>query len=348
MAATTVLVTGVTGYIGGSVLTYLLGSNGTQIKPVKISALLRNEEKARLLADKGVDTVVFEERDATNHLQKIGANFDVIIDPAFTFQPSYCEALIAGQGDRKKLSGKEVYYIHQSGTSNIANQPISKAFTETRTYSDKEDILAYQRFRESVDAFGQRTSDLAVLDAGLREGVKTSSIMSPTIFGRGTGQFNQSTVQTPLLVRAAIKLGHAVVVGDGSSVWNCVSIHDLCSLYSLLLSRILSGQDIATGEMGVIFSENGTFNWLELAQTIAETGTQLGLLQTNEITHLDPEKAAEVLFPFPTFCELGLGSTALTKADCAREYGWNPVHSKSDMMESVKLEFEAAIAASKQ
>ncbi|OQU99115.1 Glutathione S-transferase, domain-containing protein [Cladophialophora immunda] len=333
--------------IGGSILASLLRSKDIVFSSVRLSALVRSEQHAKVLSEEGIDVVHFDDTNAINQFQKIGAGFDIIIDPAFTFQPSYCEALIAGQGQRKVRTAQEVYYIHQSGTSNIANQPITKGFTETRTYSDKENIFAYQRFRESVDTFGQRTSDLAVLDAGLREGVKTTSVMSPLIFGKGTGYFNRTTIQVPLLVGAAIKSKQAVVVGDGLGSWNLVSIDDLCSLYAILLSRIVSGQGVVSGEQDLLFSENGTFTWLELSQTIADVGVQLGVLKTKEISHLSPEQAAEVLFPFPSVCEVGLGSTSLTKADLAREYGWQPVHTKKDLLEGVRSVFESAIAASK-
>ena len=106
--------------------------------------------------------------------------------------------------------------IHTSGTSNMADQPISGTYLEDKTFDDeKDDIYAYEKMRNEKYAYAQRSAELGVIDAGLETGVKTIVIMSPTIYGIGTGHFNKSSIQVPAYAQVTIENGHGVIVGEG-------------------------------------------------------------------------------------------------------------------------------------
>jgi len=132
--------------------------------------------------------------------------------------------------------------------------------------------------------------------------------MSPTIYGVGTGLFNKLSIQVPTLIRSAIKAGRSEVLGEGSGQWDYVHVADLVTLYTLLLKRVLAGEEIPTGKKGIIFSSAGRYKWLDLAKGIASALFSLGAIKTEEVSHIDVSEAAKWSGGLTLNAELGFAS----------------------------------------
>ena len=235
----------------------------------------------------------------------------VVINTANGFHYNSARALILGLGERKKQTGKQTHFIHvrcinlfksyvsqskanqTSGTSNLGDRPVSGKYTETRIFSDKEDIYSYEKYRENIEAYDQRTTDLVVVKTGLEAGVKTYIIMSPTIYGVGSGFFNNLSIQIPTMIREAIRVGKAEVISNGSEYWDHVHISDLAQLYTLILEKAVDGSDIPSGEQAIYFSETGEHTWLQLSQGIAKAGFELCALKSPEVGQITLAEAAD-------------------------------------------------------
>ncbi|TKA64309.1 hypothetical protein B0A49_07093 [Cryomyces minteri] len=191
-----ILIVGATGYIGGSVLSKLLSSQENAVRKCEVSALVREEERAEAMAKLGVTPIIFRDLDDVGHLRRVVSEHDVVIDMAPGYHAVASKALIAGLGDRKKRTGKEVFYIQTDGHPTLATAR-SLAHTPNR------------------EVYAQRTTVIGVVEAGLASGVKTYVIMSPTSYGLGSGIYNQLSIQIPILIRAALKAGRAEVIGEG-------------------------------------------------------------------------------------------------------------------------------------
>ena len=119
--------------------------------------------------------------------------------------------------------------------------------------------------------------------------------MSPTIYGLGSGHFNRSSIQLPILIRSALQTGHVSVLGPGHGAWDAVHIDDLVLLYELLLAKILNGdQDVPSGTKGIFFSETGDFTWAQLAEGLAKAMKKQGLVETDEVKYLTLKEAADL------------------------------------------------------
>ncbi|KAK0302338.1 hypothetical protein LTR82_017908, partial [Friedmanniomyces endolithicus] len=260
-----IMLTGATGYVGGSILAHLVKSDHSAVKDITITCLVRGTDRvAKLNTTYGrrVHPVLCKDLDDIDRTIEIASQHDVIINTTLGYHPASAVALVQGLTKRKQTTGKDVYIIHTSGTSNLAAQPITKAYTESdpsRVFDDsKDDIYGYEKTRNEQQSYGQRTSELGVIDTGLERDVRTLVIMSPTIYGIGTGDFNRSSHQVPAYVKATIANGHAVVVGDGEGTWDHTHVEDLAELYFLCLLNILEkdGKDLPFGREGIIFSGN--------------------------------------------------------------------------------------------
>ncbi|SPO01202.1 related to NAD dependent epimerase/dehydratase family protein [Cephalotrichum gorgonifer] len=340
MSGTKILITGATGYIGGSVLSTLLRSSSPHIQGSKFSALVRKQEQADILKQHGVEGIVFSGLDDTEFVRKVASDHDVVIHTASSQHTAAAEAIILGLADRQKQTGKETDLIHTSGTSSIGDHPISKTYLESRILSDKDDIYEYQRQRESMQTYVQRTTDLAVFEKGEAAGVKTYILMSPTIYGLGSGLFNRTSIQIDAIIRAARRDGFSSVAGTGSGEWDHVHIEDLVELYDLVLSRLLAGDKLPANKQGIYFNETGNQSWREVSERVAKEGKKLGYLSTDEVREVSLDEAAKTFGSPRSAVEPGFASRARSSADRSREIGWKPKKTRKDFEESFAEEWK--------
>ncbi|KAF2194063.1 NAD(P)-binding protein [Zopfia rhizophila CBS 207.26] len=291
-----ILITGATGYIGGSILSHLLTLS--TLKSAKFFALIRNPTQAPLFQPLGVEP--------------------------------HARALVLGLGDRLKENPNTFvpHIIHTSGTSNLADRPFSvpdRKLPFELTDLEPEKVYETEKKLEEVEPYLQRTAELVVIDTGIRVGIKTHVIMSPTIYGEGSGPGNKLSIQIPNLVKAAIKDGFASVVGDGTQEWDHVHIDDLTELYGVVLQRIVEGKSMPSGKEGILFSETGRHSWGEVAKNVAEVGAKLGKLNTTKVKSVSMDDGIQKWNPAAsTHVELGFASNSRTKSEKAKEWGWKP------------------------
>ncbi|KAI2468607.1 NAD dependent epimerase/dehydratase family protein [Annulohypoxylon bovei var. microspora] len=336
-----ILLTGATGYIGGTILSHLLNSPFTALRAATITCLLRGPDRAtRLISAYGsrVNPIVYKDLDDTEATVAAAAQHDIVINTTDGWHAASSQALLRGLAQRKASTGRDVWFIQTSGTSNIGDRPITKTWVEQegREFDDaKDDIYGYEKEREQKEReqkgcpYPQRTTELAVVDTGLELGVKTLVIMSPTIFGFGTGLWNKLSVQIPLLASAALQNKRAVVVGDGKGTWDHVHIEDLAELYVLVVGRILEkgGKDVPTGKKGIIFSGNGRHLWLEVTQGLADVIHEKGLIADRQVQSIGISDTIKIMgskIPTEDMVELGFVSNSRTVSNVARGLGWKP------------------------
>jgi nucleoside-diphosphate-sugar epimerase len=149
-----------------------------------------------------------------------------------------------------------------------------------------------------------------VIDTGREVGVTTYLIMSPLIYGIGSGFFNKLSIQIPLLTRVAIAQKQAIVIGKGDAVWNHVHIADLVGLYVRFVEKILAGETAAlpSNEKGIYFSATGEQTWQEVSEAVAKAGLALGALNTADVKSVSVEEAGKLTGADLQLVELGFAS----------------------------------------
>ncbi|KAH7002285.1 hypothetical protein EDB80DRAFT_720351 [Ilyonectria destructans] len=344
MAQLKVLLTGATGYIGGSVLSTLLASSNPLIQDLSITALVRKQQQADVLEVRGVKPVVFRDLDDVEHLTSVASEHDVVIHTASGFHLGSALALISGLGARKKETGAGVHYIHTSGTWNFADSSPASQGTSPADISDKSDLYAVLKQLEAQTPFSQRTTLLEVVSASEREGVNAYILMPPDIYGPGTGLFNQHTMQLFDFVKGALDAGRAEYVGSSSGGAGHVHVEDLAALYEMILGRVLAGEDVPAGRDGLIFTETGYHHWLDVSKMINDVGTRSGLWTTTEPIPITVEDAAKKW--------MGGDLEALKNSFCLRnrtipqlalELGWKPQKTEDDWQNWIEQTFEMAL-----
>ncbi|KAL2858498.1 hypothetical protein BJY01DRAFT_230692 [Aspergillus pseudoustus] len=245
--AGSILITGISGYIGGSIPSAILDGQSNEYFQLDISALVRsNSQAAAVDRLAGVHSVTVKAFDELDRLEELGEQFDstlityaVIIILIYqrcdspTNWDSYnsrrcrmahglAKAFVNGLSKRR-AAGKKGHYNQIFGTSNLSDRPHSANFVEMRTFSEDEDIYSYEKSREAKE-----------------HNVLTCIVMAPTIFGLGTGPFNKWSVQLPAIIADALQSQHVKVIGGGQTAWSRVHIEDLTDLFVLLVRRIVN------------------------------------------------------------------------------------------------------------
>ncbi|KIL84559.1 nad dependent epimerase dehydratase family protein [Fusarium avenaceum] len=315
----------------------VLGASGYINKAAVRFSAVRHESQGDILQKHGVNTVLFSGLDDVNFVQRVAAQNDIAINTANTFHSSVAKAIIEGLAARQEETGYPTHLIQTSGSGSFADNHVSQRYIETRILSDKDDIYEYEKYREKIEPFPQRSTDVTVVEYGQQLGVRTYIVSSPIIYGLGSGFFNRRSMQIEALIRDARQDGYVSQVGDGKGEWDYVHIDDLVALYELLVVHILKGDDISFNAAGYYFSETGYVSWKEISQHIAQVGKELGLLKTDNVKELTLEEASEKLLKRgPDVAELGWGSRSRTRADRSREIGWQPSKMVDDFLANFK------------
>lgn len=185
-----ILLTGVTGYIGGSVLHQLLRSKHPSIQEAEIACLVRGQDRVVQLHNafgSRLKVVLFEGLEDTAHLVEIASQYDVVFNMTLGYHLASAVAFVKGLSLRRVHTGRDVWLVHTSGVSNLADQPLSGDHIEPspdREFNDSEDdIYTYEKTRNARKRYIQQTTELGMIDAGLESGVKTVVLMSPLIYG---------------------------------------------------------------------------------------------------------------------------------------------------------------------
>lgn len=279
-------VTGVTGYIGGSVARRLV------LDGYDVVGLVRDPAAGERVQATGVRAVVGSLDDA-QLLGELARAADVIVDAADSDHRAAAEALVAA------LRGTGKTLIHTSGSSIVADQGTGAG--PGAVFTDDTPFMP-------IPAKAARVAiDRLVLDAA-REGVRSLVICPTMIYGRGLGS-KRDSIQVPLLIAASQQRGAGVHIGAGDNIWSNVHVEDLVDLYALVIDRAEPGS--------FFFAEHGEASLRSIAVAISE---MLGFAGRTfawplaEAVRAYGEEAAS----------LGLASNSRVRATHARALGWAP------------------------
>ncbi|KAI1360273.1 NAD dependent epimerase/dehydratase family protein-like protein [Xylaria arbuscula] len=343
-----VLLTGATGFIGGSVLTQLLGSTSPSLRSAPITCLIRGADRAaKLKATYGerVNPVLYKDLDDVETATALAAQHDVVISTTIGYHIASARALQEGLAQRKRTHpGSEPWFIHTSGTSNVGSRSVSGAWLDDEspgggTFDDvADDVYGYEAKRNAKQPYIQRTTELAVVDAGLELDVRTLVVMAPTIYGVGSGLFNKRSIQIPAFAATALDRGRAVVLGDGKGEWDNVHVQDLAALYEILAVKALEGggRELPYGKKGIIFASVGRFSWGDVARGVARALHEAGELPDQTVESVSLAEGTKLFADAylgeadEVLVELGLASAGRTIPTVARRLGWKPVRGQGD------------------
>jgi len=282
-----VFVTGATGYIGGSVAERLVNLG------FEVSGLVRSEEKARLLKERGIEPVLGH-LDAPELLTRAACAADAVIHAADADHPASVLTLIAALERTGKL------LIHTSGSSVVADSADGEyagpVLFDEDTFCEP---VPFRRPRVEINRL--------VRQASVDKGMRTVVICPAMIYGAGRGLQKESD-QLPKLIALSRQLGGGVYFGKGLNRYSNVHIDDLVELYLLAIERAPGGS--------FFFAENGEASFREIAGMISHSLGFEGITISLSVE--------DVVRQYGEAGRYGVAANSRVSAVNARRLGWTP------------------------
>ncbi|KAJ4422367.1 hypothetical protein N0V82_003021 [Gnomoniopsis sp. IMI 355080] len=361
--ATRILLVGATGYVGGTVLHRLLTGPNALSKICSITVLVRGEDRATKLGQVYGDRIVttlFKNLDDTDIVEDIASQHDLIINAGTGFHLSSAVAMVRGLSRRHRDHGQQQWLIHTAGTSNCCDSPYSGESYPERWFDDADSLTTYE-FEKAEDKrvpYPQRTTELAVLDAGEETGVNVISLQIGAIIGEGGGLFSTSPSLVSILMRLVLEKGCGFQFGDGTGQIGFVHVIDLADLYVLLCQRLLRTEDgdLPRGRSGIIFPCVGMIKFMDISRGCVEAAWKRGVLpkdggpQTKDIRKIDMEEFVSFLGEGPIIRHVASTFAAHwnTIGTIAKGLGWQPAHSFEAMQKEYDTELVAVLQGKRQ
>ncbi|KAJ3508596.1 hypothetical protein NLJ89_g5672 [Agrocybe chaxingu] len=324
--------TGVTGYIGGSVLSRLLKHKDAA--SFHITALVRSTDKAKKLKTLGVDTIIgsYSDKDLT-FLKEEASKADVVIAAVDCDNLPAAQAILDGLKLKYEASGKSPILIHTSGTGMLVDDARGLA-SEHIHYSDTET----DKLNALPVTTPHRNVDIPILEADKAGYIKAYIVTPSTVFGRPEGPLielevqNGHSMQIPWLIKASIARKQGGHIGKGLNRWPAVHVEDNADLYLILFDASRANPDKVP--RGYYFTENFDYSYLETSTVIAETLFELGIGTDPKPSGFTVEESEKYLGPLWFW----LGTNCYAKADRGRVLGWNPKYGKEAYLADIKSE----------
>ncbi|KAI1665671.1 NAD dependent epimerase-dehydratase family protein [Pyrenophora tritici-repentis] len=336
-----ILITGATGYVGGTVLAQLIASTELSLKPLTFDVLIRDNVQASKLKEaygSRVNTIRWTGLDDTVFIEDTATNYDIVINTGSGFIPEGAAAFVNGLARGVNTGKPAPWMLHISGCTNVSDRPLTQPPRPPYEWDDERDgagIFHFMKALDEEDPYSQRTTELSVLEAATATGVNAISINTPCIFGEGGALFNRQGLVIPLIMMYVVQHGYGWNLNDTAN-FDWVHVSDLAKMY-VLARTILEREDrgvryLPSGRNGVMFAAVGHTLIKDINQRCLDLAFEDGLLpredtpQEKEIRNVSLDEIAEKLTAGRRdIAECGWAGHTTTKAVLARRLlGWQP------------------------
>jgi nucleoside-diphosphate-sugar epimerase len=130
-----IILTGATGYVGGTILDHLIKDTSQSLKEVAIDVLVRKEDQAEKLREVyggRIGTILWKGLTDEDFIINTAANCDIVINAGSGFFPAGAVAFVEGLARRVKNGKRAPWMIHIAGCTNLSDLPIRQGLSGQR------------------------------------------------------------------------------------------------------------------------------------------------------------------------------------------------------------------------
>lgn len=284
-----VLITGITGYIGGTIAKKLLDRN------YEVTGLVRNETHVQELESLGIKTIIGNIHNE-DLIKSAVSSVDAVIHNADSADDAY-----AVDSFIKALEGSHKTFIFTSGSAIFGGKENGKK----SDFIFKEDFPLQPRLE-----MASRVMINNYVLQSVNKGIRSIVIVPTMVYGEGLG-IKKDSIQIPALINFSQKKGHGVYFGEGENIWSNLHIEDLANLYVLALEKSKGGS--------IYYAENGSSSLKNIAEIISRK------YNLEPAQSLNIQDAVDNFGPAGGY--FGFASNSRCSADKARtELDWKPIY----------------------
>ncbi|KAI0879824.1 NAD(P)-binding protein [Annulohypoxylon maeteangense] len=340
-----VLITGGSGYLGGTLLARMGGAN---LPPYgKLYASARTAEQADSLRQYGAQPLSFNLKDETEIWASIVENEITVVYymiDAISYDPPLF--FIKALAEVKRRTGQTVHFLHTTGAklfSSHAGAPTDRPLLDTdpKLY----DIQMSQRaklgpIQEAVN------NSCAVIEQAERHGVRSYIFVPCIVYGKseGFGEPIATLRQIVNVVQAAKALKRVYRVDPDRPTWPVCHVVDNTGVYIELLRKILVNGNPSHGKNGYYLASSGSIAWDDLYDAVGVALAKRDIVSDEKVETANDqilEKMGAALGRPKEFVPLQLGGwCTFTARRAEEELGWKPIFNPQHILETVDAEVE--------
>ncbi len=280
-----ILLTGASGYLGGSLLAALPSANLPTYKT--LFALVRTPAQAASVRTYGAEPLTFDTNDASAVRQAIVSNaitivFFLVDALRAETQPHFIKALAEVKAN---LEGEvDVHFLHTSGAKIFSSH--AGAPTHSPLFDTDPQLFEVQKTQKPPVPLLQSAinANNAVIELSETVGVKSYIFIPCIVYGLGKGFGNKISIQTVAIVKAARAAGNVFSVDEGRPAWPVCHVDDNSALYVALLRGVLAGKCVGSGRRGYFLASSGGVVWDELYGNMAGRLKERGVVKSGEVS----------------------------------------------------------------
>ncbi|KAK7423256.1 hypothetical protein QQZ08_009152 [Neonectria magnoliae] len=321
-----VLITGASGYLGGTVIAQL---NHANLPPHgNIFALVRTDSQAEAVKKYGLDAITFDpydEASVEHHIlsHQISVVYWLIDALGSAAQPHFIKAL----SKLKQKTGQTVHFLHTSGAKIFSD--LAGAYTDKPLLDNDPNLYTVQKDQRASHALLQKAVDAnnTVIEFSEALGVRSYIFVPCIVYGKGRGFGNPVSIQTVAIVKAAKEAKKVYRVDTDRPTWPVSHVDDTASLYIEILRKILAEEDIDYGSKGYYLAASGSVAWDDLYEAMAKPLANRGIIDDSEIGFADDTaltKMAKGLGSPKDLVRVQLGGKCTFTAKHGESLGWKP------------------------
>ncbi|KAF4979131.1 hypothetical protein FZEAL_4621 [Fusarium zealandicum] len=324
------------GSSGGSLIADILGKKDNVFNQAKLFAAVRSHEQVDSLSKLAVKALQVDLSDKVSVEDAVVKNeIDIVVHTAGAVDARMPSNLISALGQRRRVSGSEIYYIHSSVATMFSEEGgwVYGPVKDTDPLLDKEEEIGGPN--------PVRLNNILVAEEGKAQDVMTLNVAVPMVYGRGTGEWRKLSVSIPAFVRTSIKEKTAYKF-DKDSNPPATHISDLTALYMILLKNILKGNPVPTGKNGYYFALAHKCPWWKVMDGLAEGLYSRGLITEPEVKVWPSYDIAADTLGFPRLYIRAIG-TSNGEQIVVNPYklGWKPEWDEEKFLNSLDDEIQA-------
>lgn len=294
-----ILITGGSGYLGGTLLASLKSANLPKYS--QLYALVRTDTQAAAVRQ-------YDAEPLTLNLSSPDSITTAIVDKRITIIYQLHDAIdvtstvhfISALAQVKALTGQQVHYLFTTGAklfSSHAGAPTSGPLLDTDPHlydiqKKQEEDAPHAIWRQGV-----RANNLVISTASAL-GVRSYIFAPCIVYGQGRGFGNPISIQTVAIVRAAKALRRVYRVDEGRPTWPVCHVEDNTGLYVEMLRAMLEGREIGHGKEGYYLASPGSVGWEEIYEAVGMAMRKRGEADDETVGEADEgvlEKMGEAL-----------------------------------------------------
>ncbi|KAI1366251.1 hypothetical protein F5Y08DRAFT_301664 [Xylaria arbuscula] len=338
-----ILVTGGSGYLGGSLLARWNEANLPAYN--KLFALVRTPKQAEAVKTYGAEPLIFDAyNEAEVKAAVIGNTISVVyhlISPRNHVSQSY---FIKALAEVKKNMGRDVHFLHTTGAKIFSSH--GGAPTDRPLLDSDPKLFEIQKAQRSSSPWMQGANDINnfVIEESEKYGIHSYIFVPCIVYGEGEGFGNRISIQTVAIVRAAEAVKKVYRVDTGRPTWPVCHILDNTNMYLDLMRKILAGEIPGYGKNGYYLASSGSVAWDDLYAAMAAALAKRRVISDDTVDMADDkalEGMAQGLGCTKDLVALMVGGKCTFTADRgSKELGWKPLYRPEHILEYADAEVD--------